>query len=497
MQREYQKSAEHLLFDAYQFIGFDMLRKQQRKPGHDPVLLQLATVTTSYLFRLRYDGMPKHGSPMTVSLQSLLSDQNIVKVGARIHGDVQTLNRVYANDCCGDGASFLDVVPLAKLRWPLVTGEGVRNFALPVLHCKLHKNPKWEQWKLSNVTAITKERAAADSFVALDLFAAIFMPSNPVPPPGHNTSPSSEHAMQPVEYTLSDSSSPNQMRDTLMRHIRDIRDLEVVDFPKNEGKALPRYCRPESRAIVVITCASASKQAVLDIRNELSLAKQRQVEGGVNLVMDSFQFVGFDTETRPSFEKGSQGNPTALLQIATFTTAYLFRLKWEGRDKKDHPMTESLRCLLSDPTIIKIGSGIHEDVKALNRKYGDKCCGDGSSYLDLLPLARNRWPKLARCGLRNLTATVLHHNLCKKQQMANWEKEVMTNPMIEYAAADSFVALDLLAAIVVQFDGCFITIEKDDAVTDDEKKCDDPRHDERILDCESLSEKKYSAELIL
>jgi ribonuclease D len=76
--------------------------------------------------------------------------------------------------------------------------------------------------------------------------------------------------------------------------------------------------------------------------------------------------------------------------------------------------------------------------------------------------------------------------------MENWEKEVMTNPMIEYAAADSFVALDLLAAIVVQFDGYFITIEKDEAVTDDEKKCDDPRHD-----CESLSEENYSAKLIL
>lgn len=71
---------------------------------------------------------------------------------------------------------------------------------------------------------------------------------------------------------------------------------------------------------------------------------------------------------------------------------------------------------------------------------------------------------LGRCGLGNLTATVLRHNLSKSQQMANWEKETMSCPMQEYAAADAFVAFDLLAAIVLQFDGYSITIQAKDMV---------------------------------
>lgn len=127
-------------------------------------------------------------------------------------------------------------------------------------------------------------------------------------------------------------------------------------------------------------------------------------------------------------------------------------------DSNDSLMTESLQCLLSDPSIIKVGSGIHADVKTLNHHYGREFCGENSSYFDLIPLARTRWPKLARCGLRNLTATVLHHNLSKAQQMENWEMDVLTPAMIEYAAADAFVALDLFASIVVQFDGYNITV---------------------------------------
>ena len=38
--------------------------------------------------------------------------------------------------------------------------------------------------------------------------------------------------------------------------------------------------------------------------------------------------------------------------------------------------------------------------------------------------------------------------MSKAQQMKNWEMEHLTSAMMDYAAADAFVALDLLTAIL-------------------------------------------------
>ena len=235
-------------------------------------------------------------------------------------------------------------------------------------------------------------------------------------------------------------------------------DVGVVDIPKERINSLQGLPYKQTKnAIVVITTASDSDRAVAAIRNELLSTK----DDGRRICIQRdttnyFQFVGLDTETRPKFNKGGTEHPPALLQIATCTTAYLFRLTFaqlrknekQGEEDDSTTITESLIRFLSDTTIIKVGVGIHNDVKQLNRVYGHTTCGNGSSYLDLAPLVRLKWPAIRRTGLRNLTATLLGYKLCKAQQIKNWEMERLTPAMEAYAAADAFVALDLLAAII-------------------------------------------------
>jgi hypothetical protein len=139
--------------------------------------------------------------------------------------------------------------------------------------------------------------------------------------------------------------------------------------------------------------------------------------------MKSYHYVGMDTETRPKFVKGGENHPPALLQIATESTAYLFRLTFrrgggggstDQQQRRDDAMTNSLMKLLSDTGIIKVGIGIHNDVRELERVYGIETCGcGGSSFLDLGKLVGLRWPNIRRAGLRNLTATVLGYRLSK------------------------------------------------------------------------------------
>ena len=72
------------------------------------------------------------------------------------------------------------------------------------------------------------------------------------------------------------------------------------------------------------------------------------------------KFLGFDTETKPSFKKG-QKNEVALLQLASADKAYLFRLNKLKLDSQ-------IRKNLSDKNIIKIGVAIKDELIALKRK---------------------------------------------------------------------------------------------------------------------------------
>lgn len=243
----------------------------------------------------------------------------------------------------------------------------------------------------------------------------------------------------------------------------------LLDMPKDMINDLPQY-QPRKK-IVVITNATQSNAAVAFIRKELLYDYQQNKSNSNNNNgnadannYSSFQYLGFDTETKPKYHKGGTGNPPALLQLATSSTAYLFRLVIDSAsspNNKNTVMTSSLLDLLSDTSIIKIGVGIHKDVIELQSIYGPECCGGSgsslsdndnattsSSYLDLTTLVKVRYPKLQRTGLRNLTATVLHYRLAKSQQMSNWEQVYYSRAMEVYAAADALVALDLLDAIL-------------------------------------------------
>jgi hypothetical protein len=114
------------------------------------------------------------------------------------------------------------------------------------------------------------------------------------------------------------------------QRIRSIEKDDRVYLPKERINCLPSVPYPRTKnAIVVVSTAMESDRAVANIRAELlSTTKD---EGSSNdhdgmKTLSSFHYVGLDTEARPKFHKGGKNHPTALLQIATETTACLFRL---------------------------------------------------------------------------------------------------------------------------------------------------------------------------
>ncbi len=144
-------------------------------------------------------------------------------------------------------------------------------------------------------------------------------------------------------------------------------------------------------------------------------------------ILKEERMLGFDTETRPAFQKNQSYTP-ALLQVATATRAFIFRLKF-------FEAPQELIDFLSDPSILKIGVGVHDDIQGLKKIYKFKPDG----FVDLSVEARKRGFKNE--SLRGLTAIFLEKRLSKGAKLMNWENEVLTDKMIKYAAMDAVIGL--------------------------------------------------------
>jgi ribonuclease D len=139
--------------------------------------------------------------------------------------------------------------------------------------------------------------------------------------------------------------------------------------------------------------------------------------------------LGFDTETRPSFTKGKV-NQVALLQLSTFSDAFIFRVNHTG-------LPDKLVKILSSQNILKIGAAIHDDIRHLKKIRSFK---DGG-FVDLQNFVKNFG--IENSGLSKMAGIVLKCRVSKSQQLSNWESETLTEGQLMYAATDAWAALKI------------------------------------------------------
>lgn len=141
------------------------------------------------------------------------------------------------------------------------------------------------------------------------------------------------------------------------------------------------------------------------------------------------QVIGFDTETRPAFQKGESYSP-ALIQLAGKNCVYIFQLKLLE-------LTSLLLELLEDKNIIKAGVSIDFDIAEL-RKVSEF---EPGGFIDLGDEAKQIGIK--NHGLRGLAAVLLGFRISKGAKTSNWEKEKLSSSQIIYAATDAWVGREL------------------------------------------------------
>ena len=142
------------------------------------------------------------------------------------------------------------------------------------------------------------------------------------------------------------------------------------------------------------------------------------------------ELVGVDTETRPSFKKGTT-HKVALLQIATADTCFLFRLNRIG-------MPASLQnFLMSD--VLKIGLSLKDDFMMLRRRK-DVHAEEGN-WIELQEY-------VGRFGiddrsLQKIFANLFGLKISKSQRLSNWEAETLTESQMKYAATDAWACVEI------------------------------------------------------
>ncbi len=146
------------------------------------------------------------------------------------------------------------------------------------------------------------------------------------------------------------------------------------------------------------------------------------------------KILGFDTETRPSFKKGSK-NKVALLQLAGKDRAYLFRLTDIGLPK---PLAE----ILGNENILKVGAAVKDDINALN-----KCTRfQAKSFIDLQKLIEDY--DIQDKSVKKMAGIILNVRISKSQQLSNWENEEYTDAQMLYAATDAWVCREMYLTLL-------------------------------------------------
>ncbi|XP_029586862.1 exonuclease 3'-5' domain-containing protein 2 [Salmo trutta] len=132
----------------------------------------------------------------------------------------------------------------------------------------------------------------------------------------------------------------------------------------------------------------------------------------------------------------------SLLQMASYSgLCVLVRLQLFRSSQQDLPL--SLKEVLRDPHVLKVGVGCYEDGKRLTRDYGLAL----GCTVDLRYLALRQRKVVLNNGmsLKSLAANLLNVSLDKSLELrcSNWEADQLTQEQMTYAARDAQVSIAL------------------------------------------------------
>lgn len=140
-------------------------------------------------------------------------------------------------------------------------------------------------------------------------------------------------------------------------------------------------------------------------------------------------FLGFDSESKPTFRVGEVSTGPHLIQLATEHKAYLFHV--------NSSTLKFLQPILSNPKQLKVGFGLKND-KHIFHKKGIEL----ESCVDLVK-GFSHFGFTQQMGVQKAVALLFGQYLSKSKKVgtSNWAQKPLNSQQISYAAADAYAAL--------------------------------------------------------
>ena len=198
-----------------------------------------------------------------------------------------------------------------------------------------------------------------------------------------------------------------------------------MDMTEDMAIAFPEGYGP----LVALSKAEINALPLYAYEGPITLVSTPQEEEEALHKLGDIAVIGFDTETKPSFKKGTFYNPS-LIQVATHEEVFLFHLK-------ALPLSQELIRIFEAPHVLKTGVAISDDMRTLGKLSPFSPKG----LIDLGIAAKHH--NIAHQGLRSLAALLLGVRISKNEQCSNWGRQSLTDKQIRYAATDAWISLAL------------------------------------------------------
>lgn len=154
-------------------IGFDTESRpcfNAHQPHFGVALLQLSGAEKAFLFRVKTLGMQK-------SLCRILSDNNIIKVGAAVADDIKGLQNYRYFEPRG----FVD---LQKIVWEWgIKDKSVKKMSAIILGMRISKSQQLSNWEAESLSESQQKYAATDAWVCREMYKRLLISEkNPLTP---------------------------------------------------------------------------------------------------------------------------------------------------------------------------------------------------------------------------------------------------------------------------------------------------------------------------
>lgn len=148
-------------------------------------------------------------------------------------------------------------------------------------------------------------------------------------------------------------------------------------------------------------------------------------------------YVGFDTESKPTFHKGEASTGPHVVQFATSERAWLFQV--------NNPASRAaIASLLGSTTTVKVGFGLKSDRSHIRARLGAPL----RAVLDLTTWFRQEGYR-NEIGVKTAVAIVLGQQFSKSKRMStsNWSLPTLSSGQQVYAANDAYGAIAVFNAL--------------------------------------------------